>query len=367
MASNGAKKEDLSSIWAEKPKGTMEYRRLGNTGLKVSVLCLGAMTFNIGENTTNGWKMPTATEKVSHQILDDFVAAGGNFIDTANVYTNSEKVIGNWLAAKPNPKEFRRKLIIATKFRSPMGDDVNSKGASRKHIADAVEQSLRDLQTDYIDLYQQHAYDKDTPMHETMYALNDLVRSGKVHYIGISNFAGWHIMKAVDIARHEHLIPYVTLQQQYSLLARSIEWDSLEVCVQEGLGVLPWSPLCGGLLSGKFTRESKDESDTRAKWADAAGWKETALTSKDPDHFYRIVDELIAIGKELSAPVAAVALRWVVQKKGVSSVIIGAKTVEQLKENLAAATVRLTEEHMERLDKASATPLPYPFNLIAAR
>lgn len=207
--------------------------------------------------------MPCAEERASHEILDRFVELGGNFIDTADAYSTSENVIGNWLKSKP--AGFRQSIIIATKFRSIMPPHgVNDMGASRKHIIDAVEASLARLQTDYIDLYQIHGPDERTPLRETMRALNDLVRQGKVHYIGCSNFTSWQIQKANDIAEREHLEKFVTLQQQYSLLCRNVEWDTVEVCRQEGLGILPWSPLAGGWLSGKYDRSTdKPEENSR--------------------------------------------------------------------------------------------------------
>ena len=200
--------------------------------------------------------LPCANERMSHAILDRFVELGGNFIDTANVYGTSEIVVGNWLAKKP--ESFRKSIIIATKFRNNMPPyGVNDFGASRKHIYDAVETSLKKLQTSYIDLYQIHAPDEKTSLRETMRALSDLVRQGKVHYIGCSNFTSWQIQKANDIAKEENLERFVTLQQQYSLLCRNVEWDTVDVCQHEGLGILPWSPLAGGWLSGKFDRSTQ--------------------------------------------------------------------------------------------------------------
>lgn len=207
--------------------------------------------------------LPAADESTSCAILDRFIELGGNFIDTADAYSTSENVLGNWLSSKP--EGFRQSVIIASKFRNtspPYG--VNDKGASRKHIFDAVEASLKRLQTNYIDLYQIHSPDEVTPLRETMRALNDLVRQGKVHYIGCSNFTSWQIQKANDIAEKENLEKFVTLQQQYSLLCRNVEWDTVDVCRNEGLGILPWSPLAGGWLSGKYDRSTeKPDEDSR--------------------------------------------------------------------------------------------------------
>lgn len=204
--------------------------------------------------------LPCANEQAAHAILDRFAELGGNFIDTANVYGTSEIVVGNWLASKS--EGFRKSMIIATKFRNNMPPyGVNDFGASRKHIFDAVETSLKNLQTSYIDLYQIHAPDENTPLRETMRALNDLVRQGKVNYIGCSNFTSWQIQKANDIAQEENLEKFVTLQQQYSLLCRNVEWDTVEVCRHEGIGILPWSPLAGGWLSGKYDRSTEAPED----------------------------------------------------------------------------------------------------------
>ncbi|CAF0852002.1 unnamed protein product [Didymodactylos carnosus] len=344
-----------------KPK--MRYRQLGSSGVRVSELCMGAMTFTLSGKGV--WGLPATDEKTSHAILDRFIELGGNFIDTANAYVESEDVIGTWLAKKP--AEFRQSIIIATKFCGAIGNcGPNDRGASRKHIMDSVETSLKKLQTKYIDLYQIHMPDKTTTIRETLHALNDLIRQGKVHYIGCSNFNSWQIQKAADIANSEHLNGFITLQQQYSLLCRNLEWDQLDVCQNEGLGILPWSPLAGGWLSGKFNRSNqKPDADSRVEWAEKIGWTETSWSTKDVDQTWNIIDELRAISKELNVSVAAVALRWLVQRPGVTSTIIGAKTLDQLNDNMQCVTFQLSDEQMARLTKASDTPLPYPFNIIA--
>jgi aryl-alcohol dehydrogenase-like predicted oxidoreductase len=218
----------------------MEYRKLGKTGLKVSELCLGAMTFG-----------RESTEEVGFQIMDRFADAGGNFIDTADVYTRgiSEEIVGRWMKDKP-----RDNFIIATKVRFAMGEDPNEVGLSRKHILAGVEASLSRLGTDYIDLYQVHAWDSGTPLEETLSTLDSLVKSGKVRYTGASNFSGWQLQKAVDLSLHNGWEPFSCLQPLYNLLDRSTEWELMPVCLNEGLGVIPWSPLRGGWLSGKYRR-----------------------------------------------------------------------------------------------------------------
>jgi aryl-alcohol dehydrogenase-like predicted oxidoreductase len=239
----------------------VEYRYLGATGLKVSELCLGAMTFG-----------REASEDESHRMLDRFADAGGSFIDTANVYGagTSEEILGRWLAGRP-----RDECIIATKVRFPMGKGPNEVGLSRKHILASVEASLRRLRTDYIDLYQVHSWDGMTPLRETLSTLHTVVRSGKVRYLGASNFSGWQLQKAIDTSRQMGWEPFVCLQAQYNLLTRTPEWEILPVCQNEGLGVIPWSPLRGGWLSGKFRRGMEGPpADSRVAVAEQHGWGE---------------------------------------------------------------------------------------------
>ena len=251
----------------------MNYRYLGKTGLKVSELCLGAMTFG-RENE--------ATEEESFQMMDRFVAAGGNFIDTANVYSTgiSEEIVGRWLK-----KQRRDDLVIATKVRFPMGTGPNDLGLSRKHILSSVEASLRRLQTDYIDLYQVHCWDEKTPLEETLSTLNDLVRKGVVRYVGASNFAGWQLQRAIDLSRENGWEVLVCLQPQYNLLCRSTEWELIPLCRREGLGVIPWSPLRGGWLSGKFKRGmTAPPEGSRIELAEKKDWGEKwSAYNNEPD------------------------------------------------------------------------------------
>jgi len=329
----------------------MEFRFLGNTGLKVSELCLGAMT--LGREVT---------EEDSRQMLDRFVEAGGNFIDTANVYSRgrSEEVVGRWLSGKK-----RDDFVIATKVRHAMGDGPNDLGLSRKHILAGVEASLRRLQSDYIDLYQVHAWDDATPLSETLSTLNGLVQSGKVRYLGVSNYSGWQLQKAIDISRGAGWEPFCSLQPLYNLLDRSTEWELLPVCQREGLGVIPWSPLRGGWLSGKFRRGmAAPPAGTRIKTAEERGWSE-GWSRYNTERTWQVLDQLFAVAEAVGKQPAQVALRWVLQRPGVTAPIIGARTLEQLEANLGSTGWALGPECMARLDQASEVELLYPYSFIS--
>lgn len=328
----------------------MEYRYLGITGLRVSELCLGAMTF--GRETSAA---------VSRQMMDYFVDAGGNFIDTANVYSQgaSEEIVGRWLQ-----DQRREDFVIATKVRFPMGDGPNDVGLSRQHILTQVEASLRRLQTDYIDLYQVHCWDSGTPLEETLNTLNDLVRSGKVRYIGASNFAGWQLQKAIDISKQRGWEPFRCLQPQYNLLTRSTEWELIPVCRNEGLGVIPWSPLRGGWLSGKYRRGmDAPPAGTRVEQAEEEGWGER-WSRMDTARTWNVIDELIAVADDVDRSPAQVAIRWLLQRPGVTAPIIGARKMEHLRDNMGAATFSLSDEHMQRLNEVSEDDLPYPYDFV---
>ncbi len=329
----------------------MQQRFLGRTGLRVSELCLGAMTFG-----------RESTEEVSHQMMDAFVEAGGNFIDTANVYSLgvSEEIVGRWLMHKR-----RDDYIVATKVRFRMGDLPNEIGLSRKHILASVEASLRRLGTDYIDLYQVHCWDGATPLEETLSTLDTLVRAGKVRYIGVSNYSGWQLQKALDVSRQHGWEAFVSLQPLYNLLDRSLEWELVPVCLNEGLGMIPWSPLRGGWLSGKYRRGMATPPEgTRVKTAEEKGWSEN-WTRYANERTWRVLDELFRIADELGKTPAQVALNWVLHQPGVTSPIIGVRTMEQLENNLGAAGWSLPAEHKACLDEVSAMEAPYPYDFIA--
>jgi aryl-alcohol dehydrogenase-like predicted oxidoreductase len=329
----------------------MEYRYLGSTGLKVSELCLGTMHF--GSQTDE----PTA-----HQMLDRFVEAGGTFIDTADVYGAgaSEEILGRWLARQP-----RDNLVIATKAYGAMGPGPNDGGAGRKHLISAVEASLRRLRTDYIDLYQVHVFDDATPMAETLSTLDGLVRAGKVRFLGASNYAGWQLQKSVDLARQHGWEPFTCLQPLYNLLDREAEWDLIPVCQNEGIGIIPWSPLRGGWLAGKYRRgmdapPAGSRADVRAV---DGGWPEAWETYAN-DRTWDVVDAVVEVAEKTGRTPSQVALRWLMQRPGVTAPIIGARTMEQFEDNLAAAGASLADEHMQRLTAVSDRPLPYPYGLL---
>ena len=325
------------------------YVTLGRSGLRVSPFCLGAMTF--GEDL--GWG---SSVKVSEQILDRFIERGGNFIDTANAYTkgHSEKIIGDHIGRQSSRRD---RLVIATKFLSNLYlGDPNGGGANRKSILAACEQSLRRLQTDYIDLYWMHAWDRHTPIDESMAALDDLVRSGKVRYIGFSDTPAWKTAEAQVTARLRGTTPLIALQIEYSLLERTVEGELIPMAQELGLGVTPWSPLKSGVLSGKYTRRNAGTVK-----ADRGAWAESALTDKA----YAIIDELERIAAALDSSPARVALAWVRSRPGVTSTIIGARTVEQLEDNLAAVDVHLAPEQIAALDQLSTPTLDFPAGFLA--
>ncbi|ELT99608.1 hypothetical protein CAPTEDRAFT_20923 [Capitella teleta] len=346
--------------------GKLSYRFLGGSGLKVSEICLGTMTF--GERKDG---LVQCSENESHAILDKFVEMGGNFIDTADIYCNglSEEILGNWL--KKNSQK-RERYVIATKLRSPMSDHANGCGLSRSHIMQAVDDSLRRLRTSYIDLYQIHCWDDGVPIEETVSAMNDLVRMGKVRYVGASNVLGWQMQKIVELCRQKGYQPWVSLQQQYNLLCRQSEFEVFDVCQNEGVGVLPWSPLKGGWLSGKIRRETTSSSldpKSRIGWAsEAAGRANQAAPSYDQfanEKTWKLLDLMESIGQKHGKSVAQVALRWLLEKNVVSSVVIGVKTLKQLEENCGAAIGwKMTADEVSALDEASEYDVPYPYEMV---
>lgn len=335
----------------------MEYRNLGDAGLKVPVLCLGTMTF--GEADEKSFMHGVGCdEQTSFAIMDRALDRGVSFLDTADVYGQeglSERVVGNWM----EQRKTRDKVVLATKFRFRMGPDQNGTGASRYRIMRTVEESLRRLRTDRIDLYQIHMQDVDTPEEETLRALDDLVRQGKVLYLGASNYTAYRLADSQWIAKTEHLSRFVSLQMQYSLVVRELEREHIPLCRRFGLGVLPWSPLAGGFLSGKFQKDQPPPAGTRLD-----KWKER-LEGMDTPRNWRILDAVKAVASEKSTSPTAVALRWAIQKPAVTSVIFGARSIAQLEDNLKAAELRLSDEEMKRLDETSAFDLGYPYTFMA--
>jgi aryl-alcohol dehydrogenase-like predicted oxidoreductase len=327
----------------------MKYNTLGPTGLLVSEICLGTMTFAAGEGM---WKAISGVDQsLADEILKLSFDAGVNFVDTADVYTNgeSEKTLAQ---AIKNLGIARKDIVIATKVFGRTGKGRNDVGASRGHIMDGVEESLKRLQTDYIDLYQIHAADTLTPLEETLRALDTLVAQGKVRYIGCSNWQAWQLMKALGISEAKNLVKLDTLQAYYSIAGRDLEREIVPLLQDQGTGLLVWSPLAGGLLSGKYSRENQKPEDSRRTAFD--------FPIVDKERTWRILDVLRPIAKSHNTSVAGIALAWVLAKPFVTSVIIGAKRLEQLQENLAAVDVQLTAEEIKQLDEVSALPPEYP-------
>jgi aryl-alcohol dehydrogenase-like predicted oxidoreductase len=333
----------------------MKYRNLGSSGVKVSNLCLGAMTFGEADEKSFMHKAGS-DEATAHAVLDRAVAAGVNFVDTADVYGQdglSERVLGNWLVARGS----RDKIVLATKFRFTIGDGPNRSGASRYRIMKCVDDSLRRLRTDRIDLYQIHMQDITVPEEETVRALDDLVRAGKVLYIGCSNYTAYRLMRSLWLSRTQHRAAFVTLQAQYSLLVRDLEREHVPLCRDEGLGLLPWSPLAGGFLTGKFERGKPPQPGTRLGEKDR-------FARFDVERSWKILDAVRAVAAETGSTPSAVSIAWLLARPQVTSVIFGARSVEQLDANLAAAELALTPAQLAALDQASAFDLGYPYAFI---
>lgn len=319
----------------------MEYKRLGRTGLKVSTICLGTMQF--------GW---SAEEQTAHRIMSEAVELGCNFFDTADIYSSwiegnpggiSEKIIGNWLAIGGVTRD---KIVIATKVRGAMGDGPNDQGLSRVHIMNGVEASLRRLQTDYIDLYQVHWPDEETPLEETMTVLSDLVRSGKVRYIGCSNYPAWLLAKSLWVSDVKGLARFDSLQPHYSLVHRAeFERELQALCLDQEIGVIPYSPLAGGFLTGKYRRDSDLPESARAD-----GVRNRYMNEKG----FAAVDKLEEIGRQHEATIAQTAIAWILANPAVSSAIIGANSLEQLRDTVKGAETKLTAEEKEVLDATTA-------------
>ena len=323
----------------------MELRPLGRTGVRVSELCLGTMTFG-----------NEADEATSQAIVDRFLDAGGNFVDTANVYSQgvSEEITGRAI------KAHRDNVVLATKVRFQMGDDTNSVGLSRRNIRTQVEASLRRLVTEWIDLYQVHCWDARTPLEETLSTLNDLVHEGKVRYIGASNFAGWHLAKALGLSALHDWEPFVSLQPEYSLITRDLERELLPLCQEEGLAVLPWSPLGGGVLTGKYTKDADMPAGTRG----AETENPITFTYRLDDRAWNVVDAVKEVSAATGKSAAQVALNWVGNRRGITAPIIGARNIAQLDDNLGAVGWQLDDEQRKKLTWASGFRLGYPYEFI---
>lgn len=335
----------------------MEYRTLGKSGLRVSTLCLGTMTF--GEADASSFMHNVGCdEDTATTIMNRALDGGVNFFDTADVYGQdglTERVIGRWFERDKR----RDEVVLATKFRFRMGRGANGSGASRYRIMRACEDSLRRLKTDHIDLYQVHMQDVETPEQETLRALDDLVTQGKVLYVGASNYAAYRLADSVWTSRTQGLVGFISLQAQYSLIAREIEREHVPLCREHGVGILPWSPLAAGLLSGKYRGSQRPPAGSRLdQWKDRWG-------RLDNDRSWRIVDAIVMIAAEIGATPAQVALAWLLRKPAVTSVVFGARSLAQLDDNLEAAAVSLPDEMVRKLDEVSAFDLGYPYDFMA--
>jgi aryl-alcohol dehydrogenase-like predicted oxidoreductase len=328
----------------------MEHRLMGQSGCSVSTFALGTMTFG------------TETDEAdARSQLDAFVGAGGNLVDTADVYSAgvSEEIIGRWLATTGS--EVRDGIVLATKGRFATGQDANDIGLSRRHLQRALEASLRRLDVDCIDLYQVHAWDPLTPLEETLGALDDMVRTGKVRYVGLSNYTGWQVQKTVCVAQQHGFAAPVTLQPQYNLLVRELEWEIVPACLDAGLGLLPWSPLGGGWLTGKYQRDTPPVGATRLGEDPERGVEAYSRRSTQ-QRTWDVVDAVRGVADGRGLSMAQVALAWLVDRPAVTSVILGARTLEQLDDNLAAAKLHLDPEETAVLDAASdPAPADYPY------
>jgi len=326
----------------------MEHRQLGRSGLQVSVLGLGTMGFGGGGNFANVGQI--GVEGATRQ-LDLCLDAGVTLVDTANVYSTgvSEEIVGKAIGGR------RERIVLATKARFPMGEGANDAGLSRRHLISECEASLRRLGTDYIDLYQVHEWDGLTPLEETLETLDTLVRSGKVRYVGCSNYSGWHMTKALGLSDRLGYQRFVSEQVYYSLQARDIEYEIVPAALDQGVGILVWSPLAGGLLSGKYRRDREAPAGSRH----LTDWDEPPV--RDEEGLYDIIEALVEIGEAHDVSAAQVALAWTLGRPGISSAIVGARTEEQLADNLRAAELELGAEERARLDELSAPPLLYPF------
>ncbi|MFP4206070.1 MAG: aldo/keto reductase [Spirochaetaceae bacterium] len=326
----------------------MKYRQLGRSGLKVSVLTMGTFTFGgVGPFAMVG----NQGVEEARRLVDLCIDSGVNIIDTANMYSygRSEEILGEVLDGR------RDEVLISSKARMKIGDGPNDEGVSRYHLIRECERSLKRLRTDHIDIYYMHEWDGSTPLEEMLSALDTLMQQGKIRYAGCSNYAGWHIMKALGVSDRHGLPRFVTQQIHYTLEAREAEYELLPIAVDQGLGVLVWSPLAGGLLSGKHRRGRKTPPDSRQ----AAGWDEPPI--RDYERLWNIVDALVEVGERHGVSAARVALAWLLERPGITSLVMGGRTEEQFRDNLAAVDLELTEEDQAKLNEVSAIPKLYPY------
>jgi aryl-alcohol dehydrogenase (NADP+) len=327
----------------------MDYRTLGRSGCAVSSLCLGTMTFGV-----------EADESGAHQQLDRFIEAGGTLVDTADVYGGgrSEEIIGRWFATRT--ADVTEPVVLATKGRMPTDDSPNGAGLSARHLTRALDASLRRLGLESVDLYQVHAFDPLTPLEETLRTLDQFMRAGKIRYYGLSNFTGWQLTKAVHLARALNIAEPVTLQPQYSLLAREIEWEIVPAALDAGLGLLPWSPLGGGWLSGKYKRDERPTGATRLGEDPNRGME--AYDRRGTERTWNVIDAVQKVAEDRGVSMAEIAIAWVTDRPAVTSTILGARTLSQLETNLRAAGLHLTPAETAALDAASDPhPTDYPY------
>ncbi|OKH87426.1 aldo/keto reductase [Thalassospira sp. TSL5-1] len=327
----------------------MQYNKLGKTGLFVSELCLGTMTF--GGHGDMWQKIGAVGQKDADDLVKTALDAGINFIDTANVYSEglSEEITGQALKNLGVPRE---DVVVATKVFGRMGRNVNATGASRYHIMDQIKGSLKRLQLDHIDLYQIHGFDSETPIEETLDALDTLVKHGHVRYIGVSNWAAWQIMKALGISERKNLARFASLQAYYTLAGRDLEREIIPLLKSENVGLMVWSPLAGGLLSGKYDRNNETDGEGRRANFD--------FPPVNRDRAYDCIDAMRVVAKAHDCSVAQIALAWLLHQQAVTSVIVGAKRVDQLEDNIKATGIKLTGADLEALDQVSALPSEYP-------
>ena len=331
----------------------MQYKPMGRSGLIVSELALGTMLF--GENSVRG-----TDEKTAKKQIDYFIDQGGNHIDCADVYANgrSEEITGKAL------KEKRQNVVLATKVRFPMGSDLNQQGLSRRHIVAGVESSLKRLQTDYLDLYYMHCWDPVTPIEESLRAFDDLITAGKVRYSGVSNFKAWQVMKSIGISNEKGWVPFIAAQYQYSLVKRDIEYEFLDLLKTEGLGVVPWGPLGGGFLSGKYQPNQTPKSEGRI--ATTEDHTEEAWERRNTEQNWLTLELVGELAKKYGASIPQIALAWLRQQRNVSSVILGARTFEQLEDNMKSVELQLSPEDLVSLDQVSRLPELYPYRMMEA-